>query len=123
MTKATREASTLTELVLDTIESEVTKVHEDEAELVPETTEVEVTKARGYGKQTKRSLPPYTCPSCGYITPQKNDMRKHLNSVSQCPKLVQDIEITDEIKAYLLQNRIYNCQKKEPAKQKKERNR
>jgi hypothetical protein len=60
----------------------------------------------------KKKSPEYECPCCGYQTIHKNDMRRHLyNKMKQCPKLLHDIELTDEIKEYILQNRIYKQKK------------
>jgi hypothetical protein len=51
---------------------------------------------------------PYLCPCCGYKTSKKGNMRAHLyKSKTPCPKLRNDIELTNEIKEYVLQNRIY----------------
>lgn len=58
-------------------------------------------------KMAKKKLHPYTCPSCGYITERKGNMYTHLyKSKSQCPKVANDIDLTDEIKEYILINRI-----------------
>ncbi len=54
------------------------------------------------------SKQPYTCPRCGYCTTQKRDMRKHLLTLKKiCPATENNIELTMEIKEYLLENRIY----------------
>jgi coenzyme F420-reducing hydrogenase alpha subunit len=51
---------------------------------------------------------PYECIVCGYSTPRKKDMRNHLYNLKKpCPRLANDIELTDEIKEYILANRIY----------------
>lgn len=50
----------------------------------------------------------YMCPRCGYCTPFKNDMRKHMyRKLKVCPAALKDIEMTDEIKGYVLDNRVY----------------
>lgn len=50
----------------------------------------------------------YTCPRCGYCTPFKNDMRKHMyKKLKVCPASVRDIEMTDEVKGYVMDNRVY----------------
>jgi Zn ribbon nucleic-acid-binding protein len=54
---------------------------------------------------------PYTCCRCGYHTKNKKDMRKHLYKKKICPALENDIELTDEIKEYILLNRIYKIPK------------
>jgi HNH endonuclease len=52
---------------------------------------------------------PYTCPRCEYFTSKKTDMYKHLYNVKKpCPALKINIELTDDIKKYILDNRIYN---------------
>ena len=52
---------------------------------------------------------PYTCPSCGYETVQKNDMKKHFYKVLKpCPKQLNNIDLTDDIKEFILANRIYH---------------
>jgi hypothetical protein len=61
-------------------------------------------------KLTKKD--PYKCPSCGYETPQKNDMRKHLFTLKkQCPRSKMDIELTPQIKDFILTNRVYHVPK------------
>lgn len=54
---------------------------------------------------------PYECVCCGYETSQKNDMRKHLYKKKPCPKSVNDVELTDEIREHILENRVYQIQK------------
>lgn len=51
--------------------------------------------------------PPYTCPRCDYTAAQKNDMRRHLNSKRGCPQFKMVVELTDEVKEFILKNRIY----------------
>lgn len=51
--------------------------------------------------------PPYICYCCGYETPRKADMRIHLYKKKPCPKILNNIELTDEIKEFILANRIY----------------
>ena len=52
---------------------------------------------------------PYTCPRCGYETTLKGNAQKHLYGLKKaCPGQVDSsIELTDEIKASILANRIY----------------
>lgn len=55
---------------------------------------------------------PYTCPRCDYSTKKKGDMHKHLFVLKKvCPATHQDIELTQEIKEYILNNRIYHAPK------------
>jgi hypothetical protein len=52
---------------------------------------------------------PYTCPRCQYFTSRKANMRKHLYGAKKsCPASTVDIELTDTIKNYILDNRIYH---------------
>ena len=51
----------------------------------------------------------YTCPRCGYFTSQKGDMRKHLyNLLKPCPATECDVQLTEDIKEYILTNRVYH---------------
>lgn len=50
---------------------------------------------------------PYTCPCCGYTTPRKDDMRYHLYRKRLCPQTQMILELTEEIKTFILANRIY----------------
>lgn len=62
---------------------------------------------------------PYTCPRCGYFTSRKGNMHKHLYELLKpCPAIEMNIELTDAIKQYVLDNRIYRIPK--PPKQPKE---
>lgn len=50
----------------------------------------------------------YTCPRCGYKRDDKSAMSKHFNNLKKkCPALVNDIELTDDIKQYILDNRVF----------------
>jgi hypothetical protein len=52
---------------------------------------------------------PYKCCRCGYTSPDKACMRRHLfASKKPCPGLHNDIELTTEIKESILNNRIYH---------------
>ena len=52
---------------------------------------------------------PYTCPRCGYNSRKKYNMYIHLTNLRKpCPATEQDIEITQEVKDYILINRIYH---------------
>lgn len=60
----------------------------------------------------RNSRYPYTCPCCGYTTPRKGNMKTHLfKSKKPCPKIVNDITLSDDIKEYVLINRIYHVPK------------
>jgi hypothetical protein len=52
---------------------------------------------------------PYMCVCCGYETYHKPSMRNHLyNKKKLCPKIINVIELTDEIKEHILNNRVYH---------------
>ena len=54
------------------------------------------------------SMKPYTCPRCGYTTQHRTSIRNHLfNKTKTCPALENDIVLTDDIREYILANRIY----------------
>ncbi len=51
---------------------------------------------------------PYTCCCCNFQSRDKNDMRRHLyGRKKKCPKTMTDIELTDDVKEYILENRVY----------------
>jgi hypothetical protein len=51
---------------------------------------------------------PYTCIRCGYTSKEKPNMRRHLyERKNMCPALINDIELTEEIKKHIMLNRIY----------------
>ena len=53
--------------------------------------------------------PDYECPRCGYSTRHKAFMRKHLLSLKKpCPSSRLTIELTDDIKQHILDNRVYH---------------
>lgn len=50
----------------------------------------------------------YQCPRCGYNVDKKYCMRRHLYRTKNiCPAITENINLTDEIKEYVLANRIY----------------
>jgi hypothetical protein len=52
---------------------------------------------------------PYTCPCCNYSTIKKFNIIKHFYNLKKpCPKSYNDIELTDEIKEYVIINRVYH---------------
>lgn len=54
---------------------------------------------------------PYECIRCNYSTSHKPSMRNHLYKAKKvCPASHNDIELTDEIKDYILANRRYHIQ-------------
>ncbi len=58
---------------------------------------------------------PYTCVCCNFQTRDKYDMRRHLyGRKTPCPMSVNPIELTDEIRDYILQNRVYHIPKADP---------
>ena len=70
---------------------------------------------------TRPCKPPYECPKCDYTTTKKQDMRKHFYGLKKpCPALRNDIELTDEIKQYVLTNRVYKVKKESELKKENE---
>ncbi len=64
----------------------------------------------------------YTCIRCNYKAKQKSHMKKHLYGLKkECPasSLENNIELTDEIKEYILKNREYHLPKKEVVNEQK----
>ena len=56
----------------------------------------------------KTKLVEYECPRCGYDTSDKTKMHLHLYKRKLvCCSLVSDIILSDDIKMYILNNRIY----------------
>lgn len=52
--------------------------------------------------------PPYCCPRCNYQTPKKTYMDKHFYQTKKtCPGHMNNIELTEDIKQFILTNRIY----------------
>lgn len=59
-------------------------------------------------KMTRCKNDDYECIRCGYETFHKSRMRLHLlNKKKPCPASANDIELTDEVINYILNNRIY----------------
>lgn len=51
---------------------------------------------------------PYTCPRCGYKSNNRSDMRKHFYLKKKlCPAQDNDIDLDDDVKEYVLNNRLY----------------
>lgn len=58
---------------------------------------------------------PYCCIRCNYTTHHKGSMIYHLYKTKKpCPATKNVIELTDEIKQHILDNRIYHIYKEEP---------
>jgi len=56
----------------------------------------------------RQQLPKLVCPRCSYETKEKGSMRRHFYIKKEvCPASTHDIELTDEIKEYVLKNRHY----------------
>ncbi len=58
----------------------------------------------------------YYCPCCGFNSKYKNDMRRHLNKKTPCPIRLREaqeakLSLTNEIKEFILKNRIYHIPK------------
>lgn len=59
-------------------------------------------------KKVRKCKPPYCCIRCGYSTSQKPDIKKHFYDLKKvCPAIENDIELTDYIKNYIMNNRIF----------------
>lgn len=53
----------------------------------------------------------YTCCRCGYKTPRKDRMYRHLYKLNKpCPGVLNSIELTEEINQHILANRVYIIQ-------------
>jgi hypothetical protein len=62
----------------------------------------------------KKRMTPYQCPRCGYETSEKDRVRRHLyGNKKACPATLNLIDLTDEIRAFVLENRQYSLPKKE----------
>jgi hypothetical protein len=58
----------------------------------------------------------YECCRCGYKTKDKSKIKRHLYHLKKpCPSTSHDIELTDDIKQYILDNRIYKIPETKPA--------
>lgn len=57
---------------------------------------------------------PYECCRCGYTTYHKSHMQYHLNRNRVCPAKNTNIRFTDEIKEFILENRVYHPQPSQP---------
>lgn len=56
----------------------------------------------------KNKISPFLCPRCGYESSKKWDMRRHLyNRSTICPGEIDDIELTEDIKKCIINNKVY----------------
>ena len=61
----------------------------------------------------RKANTPYTCPCCSYYTAKKTHMYRHLYELLKpCHKSENNIELTNEIKECIMQNRVYHIPKK-----------
>lgn len=51
---------------------------------------------------------PYECPRCGYTTEKKSCMRTHLYARANVCFNFYDVELKDDVKEHVLNNRIFN---------------
>ena len=59
--------------------------------------------------------PPYQCIRCNYTTANKGHIQFHLfKLITTCPCLLNDIELTDEIKNYIIKNRTWRLKPPTP---------
>lgn len=66
----------------------------------------------------RRKLLPYHCPRCGYEIAKKSSMVSHFTTLKKpCPSIENDIDLTKEIKDYVLANKIYKIPKQDKNKQ------
>jgi hypothetical protein len=50
----------------------------------------------------------YKCPRCGYTTHHKSNMRNHFyKKLKPCFATMELVELTNEVKEYILENKIY----------------
>ena len=55
---------------------------------------------------------PYKCPRCGYSTAKKSNINNHFyQKIKICPASINELDLTDEIKECVLNNRTYNIEK------------
>lgn len=60
----------------------------------------------------KNKISPFTCPRCGYQSSKKWDMHRHLyKRTTRCCGEVEDIELTEEIKECIMNNKTYKLPK------------
>jgi len=60
----------------------------------------------------RNKLYPYTCPRCGYKTGHKGHMQRHLyEKKDQCGTIIDNIDLTDDIKQHIVKYRLYKPKK------------
>jgi hypothetical protein len=65
-----------------------------------------------------KKQPQYECARCVFCSDDRTNMRRHLYKKKLCPATRNDIDLTEEIKQYILTNRIYRSVKTKPLKEK-----
>lgn len=61
-----------------------------------------------YATKQNYATPDYQCARCGYETKRKSSMVDHLYKRSTCcPTSMNDVELTEEVKRRILDNRVY----------------
>lgn len=84
------------------------KVSQEAQPTLPPNTVIENVKSMAPSKVGRKRVP-YTCPRCGYTTFLKADMVKHLyKKAKQCCGFVLNIDLTDDVKQNIMENRIYS---------------
>lgn len=74
---------------------------------------LEISSSHNIMPRTARS--PYQCPACGLTTTRVSNIKKHFYDLQKpCPRVSNDIELTDEIKEYVVKNRVYKVQQLNP---------
>ena len=62
--------------------------------------------------------PDYQCCRCGYTTHLKANMRKHLYQTKKtCPCILHQIELTEDVKQHIMDNRFYKPPKEQAKEQ------
>lgn len=51
---------------------------------------------------------PYSCPRCTYESTRRSSMQVHFNRQKPCPAERADIDLTEDVKAFILKNRVYH---------------
>ena len=67
--------------------------------------------------RNRKTKQPYKCIRCDYTTYRKSSMKRHLYELTKpCPATENDLELNDDIKDYILKNRVYHIPKEEKPK-------